>query len=184
MQEGQHRQHNEIDAVDAAIHEKIAHNSEADHHVVTKKEETVVEDEVKASEGRIEQRTSGDKEQSAMQFGLLAPRDRERKKRAKGCHVEERNDEERLGAGQAESVRVEAAHDDGCNDTQRNHRRAKRRSKPSEEAMPFYVSRADQNGLKQEEDNPAEKHPTVEPQEERSRRRGVKEAGVDCAAEP
>lgn len=75
------------------------------------------------------------------------------------------------------------AHYDSGGGTERNHRRAERRSEPSEEAMPLYVSRADQDGLKHEEDDPAEERRTVKPQNERPRDGGAKEVLVDCAAE-
>ncbi|MFZ0758353.1 MAG: hypothetical protein WAM69_00275 [Candidatus Sulfotelmatobacter sp.] len=56
----------------------------------------MVEDEVEASEGCVEQGASGDEDQSAVQFRLLARREREGKKCAEDCHVVERNDQERF----------------------------------------------------------------------------------------
>jgi hypothetical protein len=52
----------------------------------------VVDDEVEASESCFEQQSRGDKEQSAMQFGFFAAREREGKERAESCHIVERND--------------------------------------------------------------------------------------------
>jgi len=129
--------------MDAAIYEKIAHNAESDHEVEAEKREVMVEEKVEAIQRCVEEAASGDKEQSPMQFGLLAPCNRKDKGRAKSCHGEERNDEERLRAGLVELVPIEASHHDGGSGTERNHRCAKPCSKPPEEAMPLYISRAD-----------------------------------------
>ena len=59
--------------MDAAIHDKIAHHAEADHEVGAEEAEVVIENEIEAIQGCSEQQASGDKEESAMQFGLLAP---------------------------------------------------------------------------------------------------------------
>ena len=141
--------------MDAAIYEKIAHNAESDHEVEAEKREVMVEEKVEAIQRCVEEAASSDKEQSPMQLGLLAPCNRKDKGRAKSCHGEERNDEEGLGPGLVELVRIEAAHYDGGCGTERNHRRAEGCSEPPEEAMPIYVSRANQNGLKHEEYDPA-----------------------------
>jgi hypothetical protein len=49
--------------------------------------------------------------------------------------------------------------------------------------MPVYISGADQNGLREEEDYPTEVHRTVEPEDGRSRNGNVKEALVNGTAE-
>ena len=99
--------------MDVAIYKKITHGSQADQEVRAEQEEAVVEKEVEASEGGVKQPARGDKDQSPMQFGCLTQHDGERKERAEGRHVKERNDEERLRSGLVESVGIEAAHYDG-----------------------------------------------------------------------
>src|SRR5689334_9900712 len=149
--------------MDAALHEKIAHDAEADYQVEAPKEKIVVEDKVEAAEGGIEHSAGSDKEKSAMQFRLVAPRDRESKQGAEHRHVVERNDEESLGTRLVECGGIEAGHDErGC-DAERDDRRAERRSEPAEEAMPLYVARADQSGLEREKKNPCGERCPVEP---------------------
>ncbi len=169
--------------MDAPIDEQVAHHAENDHQVQTEKKEIVVEQVVKAAKRRVQKRAGCDEHQPAMQLWLRAPINSKRHAHAKGDHVIERDTQESIHAALVELHRVKASHDDGGGDAQRNHHGGKPGAKPPNRTMPADFVDADQRRLKNEEDYPSCKSCAVNPEDEGTRHRGMKQVIVDRAPE-
>jgi len=169
--------------VDTPIYQPVAGNAEKDHQVHAKIEELMVEHVIKAGKGRAHQPTGRDEDQPAVQFWLRAPIDGQRNAHRKGEHFIERDAQERVRVTQMELHVVEAGHDDGRGNAQRNHHGGEPDAKPSDEAMPTDLVHPDQRGLANEEDHPPGKNGRMNPENEGPRDGGMEQVVVDGAAE-
>ena len=118
-----------------------------------------------------------------MELRLFAPEDGEAEADAEGEHVEEGFDQKGVRAGLVETDRVEARHDDGRGNTERNHDGAERCAEPAQGAVHAHMMGADQCGLKNKGHNPAGECGRVDPEEEGSRQSRMEKVFVDSMAE-
>lgn len=174
----------EIDLVNTLIYIQVAGHAEKDEQVNAKSEEIVVEQEVKAAKGGIHEDAGRDEDEAAVKLRALAPENGEADERAEGEHVEERDAEKSVLARFVETERVEAGHDDGRCNTQRDHDGGEAGAEPSEKAMPTDFADAHQRGLGDEDEHPRSKSRAMKPEDQGPRNRGMEEVGIDGALEP
>lgn len=146
------------------------------------KKEAVVEDEVKARKGRVEEGARCEEEKPAVEFRFFAPGNGQREEHGESNHVVERNAQEG-GIGLMKLDGIEPAHDDGYRETQRDHQCAEDGAKPTEEAVPRYVVRTHECRLKDVEGHPSGECEAMNPEKERPRQGGVEQALIHGATE-
>jgi hypothetical protein len=115
--------------------------------------------------------------------GLAAPGDAEREKDGEDGHVAEGDELEGVGAGLMQDAGVKAAHDDGDDGAEGNHRCADSGDEPAQRAVPADVMRPHQRGLQHEEKQPSAEDGGVNPKQQRAGNGGVEEDVVDGVAE-
>jgi len=69
----QQGQRNQIDLVDAPVHEKITHDAEKDDPVQTRVKEAAVEEGADAAKGCVEEHAGSNEDEAAMELGFLPP---------------------------------------------------------------------------------------------------------------
>jgi hypothetical protein len=99
-----------VDLMDSVVDEPIARDSHEDEYVYSEIEGSGRKDGEASPPCRGEC-AGGDEDESAMEFGLLAPQDGEREGGSEAEHVKERHESENLGVFLMQHVAIEARHD-------------------------------------------------------------------------
>jgi len=174
----------EIYGVDAAVDDEVADDAEEDENVHAGVEKCRGQDAgweaAKAGGG---ERAGGDEQQAAMVFGPGAPVDAEGERDGEAHHVEQRNDEEGLRVGSVKLHGVEMGHGDGGGDAYEGDGDAEGYSEPAGLFVDADVAGANEQGLKNIEDEPAGENERMEIEDGGTRRSWVDEIFVYRVAE-
>ena len=170
----------EIDGVNAARNDEVSNDSE-------KKEQVDAGVEIGGIEkvfGNASPRggcegTTGDKEEASMEFGILAPKDRQGKGHREASDVPQGDEDVRVGIGISQDAQVKALHEDGDGNAKRGNQGAQSYAEPAEAAMQTNIARAYEGGLKDEKEHPAKEDGSVNIEEQRARRGRVDEIPTD-----
>ena len=178
------RKRAEIDRVNAAVDDKIAHHTQKDQNIYASIKHVFRHEEIReTAKTRGSQRACRDQHQPPMELRLCAPINRQRERDDERRHVKQRNDQESITTRRALVQHIEACHGHGRRHTHDRNRSAQPRPELPDLAMHAHITRAHQDGLKNEEQQPSSENSGMKIKDKWSRRRRMKEVLIDGMAE-
>jgi len=166
----------EIDGMNAARNEEVSKDAEKNEKVDSRVEIVWIEDLFGNPTPRSGcEGATGDEQQAAMEFRLLAPKDRQGKRQREAGDIPQRDEDVRVGIGISQNPQMEPFHDNGDSNAERRNHGAESHTEPAEAAMQTNIASAHQGGLKDEKEHPAKEDDSVNIEEQGARRGRVQE---------